>query len=66
MENPMSSILPTLALIAMASVALILIYGLWNMMKGGSANLSQKLMRMRVITQAIAVALIVAAIYFAR
>ena len=62
----MSSILPTLALIAMASVALILIYGLWNMMKGGSANLSQKLMRMRVITQAIAVALVVAAIYFAR
>lgn len=60
----MSSILPTLALIAMASVALILIYGLWNMMKGGDANLSQKLMRMRVITQAIAVALIVAAIYF--
>lgn len=62
----MSSILPTLALIAMASVALVLIYGLWNMMKGGSANLSQKLMRMRVITQAIAVILIVAAIYFSR
>ena len=60
----MSSILPTLALIAMASVGLILIYGLWNMMKGGSANLSQRLMRMRVITQAIAVILIVAAIYF--
>ncbi len=66
MENPMPSILPTMALIAMASVALILIYGLWNMMKGGSANLSQRLMRMRVITQAIAVALIVAALYFAR
>lgn len=62
----MSSILPTLALIAMASVGLILIYGLWNMMKGENANLSQKLMRMRVITQAIAVALIVAAIYFTR
>jgi hypothetical protein len=65
-EFQMSSILPTLALIAMASVGLILIYGLWNMMKGGDANLSQKLMRMRVITQAIAVALIVAAIYFSR
>ncbi len=62
----MSSILPTMALIAMASVALILIYGLWNMMKSGSANLSQKLMRLRVITQAIAVVLIVAAIYFTR
>ena len=66
MEYNMSSILPTLALIAMVSVGLILIYGLWNMMKGGDANLSQKLMRMRVITQAIAVALIAAAIYFSR
>ena len=62
----MSSILPTMALIAMAAVALILIFGLWNMMKGGSANLSQKLMRMRVITQAVAVVLIVAALYLAR
>jgi len=66
MELNMSSFLPTLALFAMASVGLILIYGLWNMMKGGSANLSQNLMRMRVITQAIAVVLIVAAIYFSR
>ncbi len=62
----MSSIFQTLALIAMAAVAIILIIGLWNMMKGGSANLSQKLMRLRVISQAVAVVLVVAAIYFSR
>ena len=62
----MASILPTLAILAMAIVAIVLIFGLWNMMKAGDANTSQKLMRMRVAMQAIAVVLIVAAIYFAK
>ncbi len=61
----MPEILQTMAMIAIAAVAIVLIYGLWNMMKGSDNNLSQKLMRMRVITQAIAVVLIVAALYFA-
>ncbi len=61
----MSPFLQSLALIAMAAVAVVLVFGLWNMTKDGGANLSQKLMRLRVITQVIAVALIVAALYFA-
>ncbi|MEM7299952.1 MAG: twin transmembrane helix small protein [Pseudomonadota bacterium] len=54
------------ALVACLVVAAILLRGLWNMMRGGDANLSQRLMRMRVAAQAIAVVLIVGAIYFAR
>ena len=38
--------------------------GLWNMMRGGSPNLSQTLMRWRVILQFIALCLVMAAIYF--
>ena len=47
-----------LALIVMAAVVLVLIRGLWNMLKGGSGTTSNKLMQARVILQAVAVALI--------
>ena len=47
-----------LAMIVMAAVVLVLIRGLWNMLKGGSGNTSNKLMQARVVLQAIAVALI--------
>jgi hypothetical protein len=44
--------------IALAAVAIVLVLGLWNLMKGGSGNTSQKLMRMRVLLQGIAIALV--------
>ncbi len=44
--------------IALAAVAIVLVLGLWNMMKAGSGNTSQKLMRMRVLLQGIAIALV--------
>jgi hypothetical protein len=44
--------------IALGAVAVVLVLGLWNPMKGGSANTSQKLMRMRVMLQGIAIALV--------
>ncbi|MCO6188183.1 twin transmembrane helix small protein [Rhizobium sp. L1K21] len=47
-----------LAFLFMGAVVLVLIRGLWNMLKGGSANTSNKLMQARVILQAVAVALI--------
>ena len=47
-----------------AAVAMVLIAGMWNMMRGGSPNLSQTLMRWRVILQFIALCLVMAAIYF--
>jgi hypothetical protein len=41
--------------IALAAVALVLMMGLVNMMRGGSPNTSQKLMRMRVLLQFVAI-----------
>lgn len=58
----------TIAQIAIAlsllAVVVILLMGIWNMMRGGSGNLSQKLMRARVIAQAVALAIILGAFYF--
>lgn len=55
----MASFLQTIAVpIALIAVAVVLVLGLWNMMKGGSGNTSQKLMRMRVLLQGIAIALV--------
>ncbi|MEZ5878460.1 MAG: twin transmembrane helix small protein [Tepidamorphaceae bacterium] len=52
--------------IALAAVSVVLLAGLWNMMRGGSSNTSQKLMRWRVILQFIAIVIAMTAVYFAR
>lgn len=44
--------------IALIAVAAVLVLGLWNMMKGGDGNTSQKLMRLRVMLQMIAIGLV--------
>ena len=44
-----------LGYIAVAAVIVVLLAGLWNMMRGGSANTSQTLMRWRVILQFVAI-----------
>lgn len=55
----MASFLQTIVVpVALIAVAIVLVLGLWNMMKGGSGNTSQKLMRMRVLLQGIAIALV--------
>ncbi|CAN7589140.1 twin transmembrane helix small protein [Rhizobium leguminosarum] len=54
----MSTVTYILAIIVMGVVALVLIRGLFNMMKGGDANRSNKLMQLRVLLQAVAVILI--------
>lgn len=51
--------------IAVGIVFVILLLGLWNMMRGGPANTSQRLMRMRVVTQFLAIIVILLAVYFA-
>ena len=50
---------------AVGAVFLVLLAGLWNMLRGGSAGTSQKLMRLRVLIQFLAIVLIMAAVYFA-
>ena len=53
---PMASFLGSILLpVAVAAVALVLLLGLLNMMRGGSPNRSQKLMRLRVLLQFIAI-----------
>ncbi|MFD2236695.1 twin transmembrane helix small protein [Aureimonas populi] len=62
----MSTFFAILAVILMIATAAVLLMGLRNMMVGGPGNTSQKLMRMRVMLQAIAVFVIVCALYLAR
>jgi len=52
------------SVIAVAAVAIILFMGLWNMFKGGDGNRSQMLMRARVIAQAVAIVVILGALFF--
>ena len=62
----MSSLVNALPVIAVGGVTVILILGLWNMMRGGSANRSQTLMRWRVGLQFVAIILLVIVLWFAR
>ena len=41
--------------IAIGAVAIVLVLGLINLLRGGSPNTSQKLMRMRVLLQFVAI-----------
>ncbi len=41
--------------VALGAVALVLLLGLMNMMRGGSPNRSQQLMRWRVVLQFVAI-----------
>jgi hypothetical protein len=49
--------------VAIGAVAVVLVLGLINMMRGGSGNTSQKLMRLRVLLQFIAIIVIMATIW---
>ena len=62
----MSTALMSLIPIALLAVLIVLVLGLWNMMRGGSVNRSQKLMRWRVGLQFVAVIAVMAAVYFTR
>ena len=53
-----------LSYIAVGAVAVVLLLGLANMMRGGSPNTSQKLMRMRVLLQFIAIIVLMATVWF--
>ncbi|MGO7635715.1 twin transmembrane helix small protein [Rhizobium leguminosarum] len=59
----MSTVTYILAIIVIGLVALVLIRGLFNMMKGGDPNRSNKLMQLRVLLQAIAVILIMVTLW---
>jgi len=48
---------------AIIAVAIVLVLGLVNMMRGGSADRSQKLMRLRVLLQFVAIVVIMATVW---
>lgn len=54
----MSGFTTVLAIIVMGLVVLVLIRGLFNMVKGTDANKSNKLMQLRLLLQAVAIVLI--------
>ena len=62
MENTLR-FLSTLALVA---VVVVLLAGLWNMMRGTSPNLSQTLMRWRVGLQFLAIIIAMLLVYLLR
>ena len=49
--------------VAIGAVALVLLLGLANMLRGGSPNTSQMLMRWRVLLQFIAIVVIMATVW---
>lgn len=49
--------------LALLFVVIVLGMGLWNMLKGGPGNTSQRLMRLRVIGQGIALILLMGALF---
>ncbi|WP_448040812.1 twin transmembrane helix small protein [Bradyrhizobium liaoningense] len=60
----MASLLSTFILPAAAgAVALVLLLGLINMMRGGSPTTSQKLMRWRVLLQFVAIIIAMLAVW---
>jgi hypothetical protein len=59
----MSALFNNLVPIAIGAVAIVLVLGLFNMMRGGSPNTSQRLMRLRVLLQFIAIVVIMAAVW---
>jgi hypothetical protein len=49
--------------IAIGAVTVVLLLGLVNMMRGGSGNTSQRLMRLRVLLQFVAIVIIMFTIW---
>lgn len=56
--------LDILVVVAVGAVAIVLLFGLVNMMRGGNSNTSQKLMRARVLLQFVAIIVIMGVIWY--
>ena len=61
----MATVFKIIAILVIVPVVIVLIYGLVNMMRGGSGSTSNKLMQMRVLLQFIALVLILLGAYVA-
>jgi uncharacterized membrane protein len=60
----MASFLSSIVLpVAVAAVAIVLLLGLINMMRGGSPSRSQNLMRLRVLLQFVAIIIVMVTVW---
>lgn len=55
----------TVVIVALIAVFIVLVLGLWNMLRGGSPSRSQNLMRWRVGLQFLAIIVVMAVIWIA-
>ena len=55
----------TVVVVALAAVFIVLVLGLWNMLRGGSPSRSQTLMRWRVGLQFLAIIVVMTVIWIA-
>jgi hypoxia induced protein len=60
----MDAVVSSLVPIATVTVAVVLVLGLFNMMRGGSPNTAQRLMRLRVLVQFIAIIVIMGVVWW--
>jgi Hypoxia induced protein conserved region len=60
----MNSLADALVPVAVIAVAIVLLLGLLNMLRGGSAHRSQQLMRARVLLQFVAIVVIMGVIWW--
>lgn len=64
LQDIMETLLNLAIALALLFVVIVLGMGLWNMVRGGPGNTSQKLMRLRVMGQAVALVLLLGALFF--
>jgi Hypoxia induced protein conserved region len=60
------TVMTSFQMLVVAVVAVVLVMGLWNMMRGGSASRSQSLMRWRVGLQFAAIILLMATLWWSQ
>lgn len=60
----MNTLVSWLVPVAVGVVAVVLLFGLINMMRGGSPNTSQRLMRARVVLQLVAIVVIMGVVWW--
>ena len=60
----MDTVVNALVPVAGAAVAIVLLMGLVNMMRGGTASRAQHLMRLRVLLQFVAIVVIMGVIWW--
>ena len=59
----MANVFYYLVPVSIGAVGIVLLFGLVNMMRGGSPHVSQKLMRLRVVLQFVALVIIMLTIW---